>query len=94
MANPVVESFGYTNLSSSALVRTGKAQIGGILCASSSSGTVKVWDNTSAATTVVVNTMSLTAGQFYPIPASVGTGIYVTIGGTADITVFWNPSQT
>jgi hypothetical protein len=91
MANPVIESAGYKNLSASALVRTGAGQLLGIFVASSSSGTVKLWDNTSAATTVIINTTSVAAGTFYPVPATFSTGLYVTIGGTADITVFFNP---
>jgi hypothetical protein len=91
MSNPVVESAGYTNMSASALVRTGAGQLLGIFVASSSAGTVKLWDNTSAATTVIVNTFSATAATFYPIPVNFKNGLYVTIGGTADITVIWNP---
>jgi hypothetical protein len=92
MANPVVESAGYKNLSASGLVRTGAGQLLGIFVASSSSGTVKVWDNTSAATTVIVNTTSVSAGTFYPMPFAFNTGLFITIGGTADITVAFNPA--
>jgi hypothetical protein len=38
-----------------------------------------------------VNTFSAVAGIFYPIPASFVNGLYVDIGGTIDLTVFWNP---
>lgn len=90
---PVLESCSYKNLSASALVKTGAGRLLGLICASSSSGTVKIWDNTSAATTVLLNTMSLTAGTFYPVPGAFSTGLYVTIGGTADITVFFAPDS-
>lgn len=93
MANPVIESGAYTNLSASALVRTGAGQLMGIFVASASSTpTIKVWDNTSAATTVLVNTFTPIAGTFYPMPGSFKTGLYITIGGTVDCTVFWNPT--
>lgn len=61
----------------------------GVFCASSSSGTLKLYDNASAASgTVVVNTFNLTAGTYYQIPASLANGLYATIGGTADVTFF------
>lgn len=84
--SPVVGGSSYSNLSSSALVKTGEGHLLGVFCASSSSGTLKVWDNTSAATTVLVNTFSLVAGTWYPLPFRFGVGCYATIGGTADVT--------
>lgn len=93
MSTPVVESGNYSNISASALVRSGAGQLLGIFVAScSGTPTIKVWDNTSAATTVLVNTFTPTAGTFFPIPASFSTGIYVTLGGTVDCTVFWLPT--
>ena len=90
MSNPVVESGNYNNISTSTLIRTGAGQLLGIFVASASATpTIKVWDNTSAATTVIVNTFTPVAGTFYPIPANFSTGLYVTIGGTVDCTVFW-----
>jgi hypothetical protein len=77
------------NMTASGAAATGSAQLIGVFCASSSSGTLKLYDNASAASgTVVVNTFSLTAGTFYPIPASLANGLYATIGGTADVTFF------
>ena len=77
------------NKSASGVVATGQCNLLGVFCASSSSGTLKLWDNASAGSgTVVVNTFSLTAGTFYPIPASTADGLYATIGGTADVTFF------
>lgn len=93
-SSPVSEAGDYTNISASALIRTGPGKLLGIFVASASSTpTIKVWDNTSAATTVLVNTFTPTASQFYPIPARFTTGCYVTISGTVDCTVFWEPRQ-
>lgn len=66
--------------------------LGGILCSSSTSGTVKIYDNSAASGAVLVDTLTLTAGQWYPIPASLtsGKGCYVTVGGTFKATVFYN----
>jgi len=90
--NQVEETGSYSNISSSTLIRTGKGCLLGIFVASASSTpTIKVWDNTSAATTIIANTFTPTGATYYPIPATFGTGLYVTISGTVDCTVFWNP---
>jgi hypothetical protein len=89
MSLDVTESGSYTNLSASGVARTGKGRLLGIFVASSSGASLKVWDNTSGATTVIVNTFPVTSSTYYPIPANFLTGCYVTITGTADITVFW-----
>lgn len=81
----------YKNLSASGLVKTGAGTIRGVMVASSTGGTIKLWDNTSAAGTVIVNTTaSITAPAFFPIEGSFTTGLYCTISGTADVTVFYN----
>lgn len=79
----------YKNLSASGLVVTGSGKVDGIVVNSHTSGTIKLWDNTSAATTVLCNTMTLAVGErFIPLYGmNFNTGLYVTIGGTADITV-------
>ncbi|MBP7662287.1 MAG: hypothetical protein KA770_00260 [Shewanella sp.] len=79
----------YTNLSASAQIAVGQVRLGGIFCASSTSGTVKVWDSTAASGDICVNTFAVTAGTYYPIPALLKTGCYITIANTADITVMW-----
>lgn len=79
----------YKNISASALIGEGATHLAGIFCASASTGTVKVWDNTAASGTVCANTFSLTAGTYYELPARLKNGLYITIGGTADITVFY-----
>lgn len=86
----------YQNLTASALVLTGAGKLKGIWVSSASSTpTIKVWDNTSAASTVLVNTFTPTAGTFYNMAgARPGTGLYVTISGTVDCTVFYDPTTT
>lgn len=81
----------YRNLSASALVKTGYGVVRGIIVGSHTGGTIKLWDNTSGATTVLVNTMTLGAGERFIdlFDVSFNTGLYVTIGGTADITVVY-----
>lgn len=82
----------YTNLSGSGLIKTGAGVIKGIVVNSHSSGTLKLWDNTSGATTVIFNTITFAAGSgiVLNLPAvEFSTGLYATIGGTADITILW-----
>lgn len=83
----------YTNLTASALVKTGFGQVAGFVVNSHTSGTLKLWDNTSAATTVIMNTFTFPAGSgMYKLPEEISfnTGLYATIGGTADITLIWD----
>ena len=86
-----LDSGAYANKSASALIKTGAGQLLGIFVASASSTpTIKLWDNTSAATTILVNTFTPVAATFYPIPANFTTGLYLTISGTVDCTVILN----
>ena len=81
----------YKNMSASALIKTGVGELKGIVINSHSSGTLKFWDNTSAATTVIFNTITLAAGerQIDLGDIAFNTGLYLTIGGTADVTVVY-----
>lgn len=83
----------YTNLSASALIKTGAGVVTGFIVNSHTSGTLKLWDNTSAATTVLLNTITFAAGSGIVVNLGAAvqytTGLYATIGGTADITLFW-----
>ena len=81
----------YVNLAASALVKTGTGRAYGILINSHTGGTIKAWDNTSGATTVFADTITLAADErFIPLlGATFGTGLYITIGGTANITVLF-----
>jgi hypothetical protein len=91
MAEHVTETGLFKNISESTLVFTGATDLYGIFVASSAAATVKVWDQTSAAVPVIANTFTAIGGTFYPLPAKCGNGIYVTISGTADMTVFYKP---
>lgn len=82
----------YSNQTASALIKTGSGTVYGFIVNSHTSGTLKLWDNTSAASTVICNTITLAAGpQVWTFPAGVSfyTGLYATIGGTADITLIY-----
>ncbi len=86
-----MEANTYKNLTASGLIKTGAGTVKGVVINSHSSGTLKFWDNTSAATTVIFNTITLAAGERW-IPlldATYTVGLYLTIGGTADVTVIY-----
>ena len=82
----------YSNISADTAVKTGAGRFYGFIVNSHTSGTVKVWDNTSAATTVLLNTITLAAGPqmwVFPVAIEFATGLYVDIGGTIDLTVLY-----
>lgn len=79
----------YLNGSTSQLVKTGDGELIGIHVNSTTAGTIKLWDNTSAATTVLVNTYSPNAG-WNPMPFHFKTGLFITVGGTIDYTVSYS----
>jgi hypothetical protein len=76
-------------LTVSGLVKTGRGTAYMVKVSSSTSGTIKLWDNTSAAGTVIQDTMSVSQKEEHFIPADFSTGLYVTIAGTATITVYY-----
>lgn len=87
----VTESGTHSNITASGSVRAGHAQMLGIfVAAASATPTIKVWDSLDASGTVVVGTFTPTAGVFYPIPALIRNGIFITISGTVDCTAFYS----
>ena len=85
----VVETGRYKNTTSSVLVLTGVGYLLGVFVASASNTpTIKMSDDLTGSN-VLVNTFTPSAGTFYPMPAHVGAGIYITISGTVDCTVFF-----
>jgi hypothetical protein len=89
---PVTEACQFSNITATGLVRTGPGQLLGLIVASTSAGTLKLWDNTAGSGAVIVNTFTPFAATFYPIPACFSNGLFVTVGGTLDCTLFYNPT--
>lgn len=82
----------YTNITASTLIRTGTGILVGMYVNSTSSGTIKFWDNTSAATTVINNTITPAIG-YHPLGnAAFSTGLYATIANTLDVTIYYIPT--
>ena len=85
-----MDTYKYTNGTTSQAIRTGTGSIAGIIVNSHTSGTIKLWDNTSAATTVIMDTFTFPAGSgiyMFPKPIEFYTGLFVTVGGTLNYTI-------
>lgn len=80
-------SANYKNLTASALVKTGTGVLKGFYVNSTTAGTIKLWDNTSGATTVINNTITPAIGYHDLGDVAFTVGLYATIGGTLDVTL-------
>lgn len=79
------------NLTASGRIKDTPGILIGVVVNSHTGGTLKFWNNTSGAGTVLFNTITLAAGERY-IPfynANFNVACFLTIGGTADVTVIY-----
>lgn len=81
----------YKNTAASVAVKTGVGSARGIFVASASATpTIKLWDNTAASGSVLVNTFTPVAATYYDLgDVLFKTGLYITISGTVDCTVIY-----
>lgn len=73
-------------------VKTGPAKFYGLVVTASSSGTVTIYDNTSATGTVLYTKASLAAGDvvhFGGVGMAANTGLHVVCGGTATVNIMY-----
>ena len=82
----VVKGTKAVNLSASALAKTGPGFVHGVYVASTTGGTIKLWDALTATTPVLVNTFTPAVG-WHELPFVFSTGLYVTIANTIDCTL-------
>jgi len=83
----------YTNITADTLIKTGFGKVAGVIVNSHTSGTLKLWDNTSAAGATISNTYTFAAGSQvvrYPEPLCFNVGLYADVGGTVDLTIIWD----
>lgn len=83
----------YSNITASGLIKTGSGMVKGFIINSHTSGTLKLWDAVTATTPVLMNTYTFTAGSgvvSFPDSIAFTTGLFATIGGTADVTIVWD----
>lgn len=84
---PVVVGDKYVNLSASAQIKASQGWLAGIFVNSGSSPTIKLTEKTSGGS-LICNTFTPTIG-WNPCPIPFVTGLYATIGGTADVTFIY-----
>lgn len=62
----------------------------GILVASTSSGTIVLYDSATTTTTIpITGTLTPSAGVFIPIPLQFINGLYAVVSGTLDATLIY-----
>lgn len=81
----------YSNITADTALKSAAGRLFGFVCNSTSSGTVKLYDNTAASGTVILNTFTPAAGTFYMFAAAVifSTGCYADITNTIDLTFLY-----
>lgn len=80
----------YTNITASALVKTGQGSLVGMYVNSTTAGTIKLWDNTAGSGTVINNTITPAIGYHALGDIAFSTGLYATIGSTLDVTLIYS----
>jgi hypothetical protein len=82
-----------TSITASGLIKTGAGRVNKIIVSATNAGTIKLWDNTAASGTVLLDTMTLpAAGTSIDLGGiAFSTGLFATIAGTsATVTVTYN----
>ena len=94
--NQVQESFSpklITSATGTNVIKSQEGSFGGIFVSSiGGTPTIKVYDNTAASGTVLLDTFIPVAATFYRGPAGFATGLTVVLtvaSGTTSCTVFW-----
>lgn len=79
----------YVNLTASALVKTGQGVLKGMYVNSTTGGTIRFYDNTSAAGTVINNVITPAIGYHDLGGANFTVGCYATIANTLNVTLYY-----
>jgi hypothetical protein len=88
MAGTAQNVGGYKLIAATGNVSPFGASLLGIFVSTSSSGTITVYDSATTTTTAkVIDTVSVSAGTWYPMPVGTTAGIYIVVGGTLSATV-------
>ncbi len=78
------------SVSADALVATGRGFFGGLLVTASSAGVIRLYDNTAASGTVLVDQFAVYAGDALIFPLEYFTGLYFDlVSGTATVTILY-----
>lgn len=88
----IIDNVKYLNGTTSQVIKTGSGGFYGVIVNSHTNGTLKLWDNTSASGTVVMNTFTFPTGSgvyLFSAGISFNTGLFATVGGTLDYTILY-----
>ncbi len=77
------------SISADTLIATGSGRLGGFIVTASTGGSIKLWDNTSAASTVLLDTLAVYPGDTFWLPSEFQTGLYADVTGTVTLTIFY-----
>ena len=78
----------YKNISATGNVSKVPCKMLGFFVSTESTGTVRIYDSaTTTTSTPVTDTIAVNAGTGYNLPVALTAGMYVVIGGTADVTL-------
>lgn len=81
---------GYKQISATGNVSPIGCKLLGIFVSASTAGTVTIYDSaTTTTTTKVIDTVTLLAGTWYPMPVALASGCYVVVTGTLSATVVY-----
>ena len=78
-----------TNLTATTTIYKGSCRILGFYVNSTTAGTIVFTDADGTTSTTLSGTITPAVG-YHPFPASCTRGIIATIGGTLNVTVFWD----
>ena len=83
----------YKNFTASGNVSKYPCAVLGVICATTSSGTVTLYDDAATGTgTAITGTITPAAGSYTPINAETTKGLNIVVGGTINATVIYSPS--
>lgn len=82
----------FLNTTSSGLVKTGEGTVHGVIVNSHTSGTIKFSNGTTAVNDIMGTYTFPSGSQVVDFGAGIkcSTGIFATIGGTANVTILYN----
>jgi hypothetical protein len=91
----VTDAASYMNITTNTLVKTGPGFVMGVIINNHTAGTLRLWDNTSAAVTpiggvITFSAVATTGERFIPFwGARFTTGLYASVS-SADLTIIYN----
>jgi hypothetical protein len=87
MAGTAQNVGGYKQFTATGNISPFGASLLGIFVSASTAGSVTIYDSaTTTTTTKVIDTVTLVAGTWYPMPVGTTAGIYIVVSGTLSAT--------